>query len=72
MNKKAIIIVLDSVGIGELPDAAAYGDKGADTLGHWYAFFPLLCVVEGLDDDNAPEPERNPNVAPAAGSSRSV
>ena len=34
MNKKAIIIVLDSVGIGELPDAAAYGDKGADTLGH--------------------------------------
>ncbi|MEI3406974.1 MAG: hypothetical protein V8Q79_10525, partial [Christensenellales bacterium] len=33
MNKKAIIIVLDSVGIGELPDAAAYGDKGADTLG---------------------------------------
>ena len=34
MSKKAIIIVLDSVGIGELPDAAAYGDKGADTLGH--------------------------------------
>ena len=34
MNKKAIIIVLDSVGIGELPDAADYGDKGADTLGH--------------------------------------
>ena len=34
MNKKAIVIVLDSVGIGELPDAADYGDKGADTLGH--------------------------------------
>ena len=34
MNKKAIVIVLDSVGIGELPDAANYGDKGADTLGH--------------------------------------
>ena len=34
MGKKAILIVLDSVGIGELPDAAAYGDKGADTLGH--------------------------------------
>lgn len=34
MSKKAILIVLDSVGIGELPDAAAYGDKGADTLGH--------------------------------------
>lgn len=34
MNKKAILIVLDSVGIGQLPDAAAYGDAGADTLGH--------------------------------------
>lgn len=34
MNKKAIVIVLDSVGIGALEDAAAYGDAGADTLGH--------------------------------------
>ena len=33
-NKKAILIVLDSVGIGALADAAAYGDAGADTLGH--------------------------------------
>jgi phosphopentomutase len=31
---RAIVIVLDSVGIGELPDAAAYGDEGSDTLGH--------------------------------------
>ena len=34
MNKKAILIVLDSVGIGALADAANYGDTGADTLGH--------------------------------------
>lgn len=34
MSKKAILIVLDSVGIGQLPDAAQYGDAGADTLGH--------------------------------------
>src|SRR5260370_42582229 len=27
-------IVLDSVGIGELPDAAQYGDAGRNTLGH--------------------------------------
>jgi phosphopentomutase len=27
-------IVLDSVGIGEMPDAAAYGDTGSDTLGN--------------------------------------
>ena len=34
MSRKAILIVLDSVGIGALEDAAAYGDAGADTLGH--------------------------------------
>jgi phosphopentomutase len=28
------LVVLDSVGIGEMPDAADYGDAGADTLGH--------------------------------------
>ena len=33
-NKKVILIVLDSVGIGAAPDSAAYGDAGADTLGH--------------------------------------
>src|ERR1041384_5753404 len=31
---RAIVIVLDSVGIGELPDAAAYGDVGSDTMGN--------------------------------------
>src|SRR3982750_1661198 len=30
--RRAIVIVLDSVGIGELPDAAAYGDQGSNTL----------------------------------------
>lgn len=29
-----IVIVLDSVGIGELPDAEKYGDKGSNTLGN--------------------------------------
>ena len=32
--KRVIWIVLDSVGIGEMPDAAAYGDQGSDTLGN--------------------------------------
>jgi phosphopentomutase len=32
--RRVIWIVLDSVGIGEMPDAAAYGDLGSDTLGH--------------------------------------
>ncbi len=31
---RAIIIVLDSVGIGSAPDAALYGDAGANTVGH--------------------------------------
>jgi phosphopentomutase len=31
---RALLLVLDSVGIGGAPDAAAYGDDGADTLGH--------------------------------------
>lgn len=31
---RALLIVLDSVGIGGAPDAAEFGDAGADTLGH--------------------------------------
>jgi len=31
---RIVWIVLDSVGIGEMPDAAAYGDVGSDTLGN--------------------------------------
>ncbi len=31
---RAVVIVLDSVGAGALPDAAAYGDVGSDTLGN--------------------------------------
>jgi phosphopentomutase len=32
--ERVIWIVLDSVGIGAMPDAAAYGDEGSDTLGN--------------------------------------
>src|SRR5918992_4086020 len=28
------LMVLDSAGIGEMPDAAAWGDAGSDTIGH--------------------------------------
>ena len=31
---RAIVIVMDSVGIGELPDASSYGDQGSNTLGN--------------------------------------
>lgn len=32
--RRVFLIVLDSLGIGELPDAASYGDQGSDTLGN--------------------------------------
>ena len=37
MKKRATIIVLDSAGIGSLPDAVEFGDAGAHTFGHVYA-----------------------------------
>jgi phosphopentomutase len=49
---RTIVIVLDSVGIGELPDAAAYGDQGSDTLGSIARAMPLrlpVLVSLGLD-----------------------
>ncbi|TAG10573.1 MAG: phosphopentomutase [Verrucomicrobia bacterium] len=38
--KRVICIVLDSVGCGHAPDAASYGDEGANTLGHLFARQP--------------------------------
>jgi phosphopentomutase len=38
---RIIVIVLDSVGIGELDDAAAYGDRGSNTLGNIARRVPL-------------------------------
>jgi len=38
---RAILCILDSFGIGGAPDAADYGDVGADTLGHIAAQVPL-------------------------------
>ena len=34
MNKKVVLIILDSLGVGELPDAHLFGDAGANTLGN--------------------------------------
>lgn len=31
---KVVLIITDSLGVGALPDAATYGDAGADTFGH--------------------------------------
>ena len=47
--RRVIWIVLDSVGIGEMPDAAQYGDVGSDTLGNIARQRPLhlpnLCAL---------------------------
>ncbi len=34
MSPRALVVVLDGVGVGALPDAASYGDAGANTLGN--------------------------------------
>ena len=39
--RRAIVIVMDSVGAGELPDAGTYGDQGSDTLGNIAKQVPL-------------------------------
>jgi phosphopentomutase len=41
---RALLIVLDSVGCGYAPDAAAYGDEGANTLGHIFDAQPRLAL----------------------------
>jgi len=63
-----IWIVLDSVGIGEMPDAAAYGDTGSDTLGNIarrrHLRLPNLC---GLGLGNIKPLEGLPPAAEPAG-----
>lgn len=41
---RALLIVLDSAGIGHAPDAADFGDEGADTFGHIYEALPGLTL----------------------------
>ena len=38
---RVFLTVMDSVGVGELPDAAAYGDQGSDTIGNISRVVPL-------------------------------
>src|SRR5689334_16230553 len=38
---RVFLTVLDSVGVGELPDADAYGDRGSDTIGNISRVVPL-------------------------------
>jgi len=66
--ERIIWIVLDSVGIGELPDAADYGDVGRDTLGHIARSRPLkIPTLTGMGLGNIKPLDHVPPVtAPAA------
>lgn len=59
-SARAIILVLDGVGIGAAHDAAAYGDVGSDTLGN------LARAVGGLDLPNLQRAGLG-NIAPLEG-----
>jgi phosphopentomutase len=56
-GKRAFLIVMDSVGCGGAPDAADFGDAGANTLGH----IALACAA-GRADDGRTGPLRLPNL----------
>jgi phosphopentomutase len=61
---RALLIVLDSVGVGSAPDALQYGDQGANTLGHLLETQPFLRLptlwsmglgqITGSDDPSPP------------------
>ncbi|OGO78807.1 MAG: phosphopentomutase, partial [Clostridiales bacterium GWB2_37_7] len=42
MINRVILVVMDSVGIGELPDAGSYGDQGSNTIGNIHKSIPSL------------------------------
>lgn len=44
---RVVFLMLDGVGVGALPDAAAYGDAGSDTLGNLSRILPLKLPVLG-------------------------
>jgi phosphopentomutase len=60
MSRRAIILVLDSFGIGATADAAEFGDAGADTLGH----IAEACAAGRADKSGVRSgPLRLPNLA---------
>src|SRR4051812_19617028 len=71
-TSRALVIVLDSVGVGHAPDAAAYGDAGANTLGHILAQIPDLALPTlrrlGLDIALDLASNKNTEALPEVGS----
>ncbi len=68
--KRVIWIVLDSVGMGEAPDAADFGDEGCNTIGHIMEKYPDLKIPNmrsigygNIDGMKGVEPVDNPKGA---------
>lgn len=57
--RRAVVLVLDSFGIGSAPDATTFGDQGADTLGHIAA----ACARGEADTAERSGPLTLPNMA---------
>lgn len=77
---RAIVLVLDSVGAGELPDAVEYGDSGSNTLGNTARAFGGLTMphlgamglgnitaIEGVEPTSAPIASWGRNAEASAG-----
>jgi phosphopentomutase len=70
---RAIVIVMDSVGIGELPDAPVYGDQGSNTVGNIHKRVPLkiptlrklgLDRLVQLNPEKTAESAKNAEISP--------
>lgn len=77
--KRIILIVLDSVGIGALPDAGEYGDAGSNTLGHiaeqyaaWKIPHLTAMGLGNIDPENALPKTKNPTAAFGKAAERSA
>src|SRR4051812_27614842 len=55
---RAVVLVLDSVGIGSAPDAEKYSDAGADTVGH----IATVCARGNADNATRQGPLTLPNL----------
>ncbi len=67
MKNRAIVIVCDSLGVGELPDAKEFGDEGSNTLGHvlqtQHPTLPTLSRLGLLHTLPKPATDDNPTAA---------
>src|SRR6185295_3657994 len=67
MTNRAVVIVCDSLGVGELPDAADFGDEGSNTLGHvldsQHPTLPALTRLGLLHTLPTPATTDNPSAA---------